>query len=62
MRDRHMGIFSMNKRNNMVVDTYLQVVTLIVYFWCLFISNTKFLFYTIAEQRRLWPVFHKLCN
>ena len=36
MRDRHMGIFSMNKRNNMVVDTYLQVVTLIVYFWCLF--------------------------
>lgn len=37
----------------MVVDAYLQVIILIVYL-C-------FLLYTVAEQIRLWPMFHNLC-
>lgn len=38
----------------MVVDAYLQAITLIVYLW--------FLLYTVAEQIVLWPVFHNLYN
>lgn len=38
----------------MVVDAYLQVITLMVYLW--------FLLSTVAEQIVLWPVFHNLYN